>query len=231
MNAGIETLEGRLGYSFRAPRLLGQALVHSSVSHGRHGRVPSNERLEFVGDRVLALVVADLIYQRYPDEDEGDLARRLAALVRRDTLARVAGSVGLGEHLVLSAAEEEAGGRDNPAILADACEAVIAALYLDGGLEAAAAFVRGHWTGLMEEDVSPPTDAKTTLQEWAQGRGFPLPVYLETGREGPPHAPLFTVQVQVGKLAPETATGASKRAAEQAAARNLLARLRPDDGR
>ena len=224
MKGEAEILEHALGHRFARPGLLGLALTHSSASHD--GR--SNQRLEFLGDRVLGLVVAQALYERFPDEEEGALAPRLAALVRRDALARVARDIGLGGHVVMSQGEEVAGGRDNPSILADACEAVIAALYLDGGMEPAQRFIRRHWLALMEEDTAPPKDSKTELQEWAQGRGLALPDYTETGRRGPAHAPVFSVRVSVQGADPAAATGPSKRAAEQAAAAALLDRIKGD---
>ena len=214
-----------LGHPFGRSDLLREALTHSSAAQGQSGRPASYERLEFLGDRVLGLVVARLLFDRFAGESEGHLARRHAELVRKETLARVAVKLGLGRHLRLSRGEEEAGGRDNPAILADACEAVIAAIFVDGGFEAAAAFIGRHWTALIEEDLTPPKDAKTALQEWAQGRGLDLPLYREVGREGPPHAPLFEVEVSIEGHSPEVASGPSKRTAEQAAAGALLARL------
>ena len=214
-----------LGHRFSRPELVREALCHSSAAQGQSGQPASYERLEFLGDRVLGLVVARLLFDRFAGESEGHLARRHAELVRKETLARVAVNLGLGRHIRLSRGEEEAGGRDNPAILADVCEAVIAAIFLDGGFEAAAAFIGRHWAVLIEEDLTPPKDAKTALQEWAQGRGLDLPLYREIGREGPPHAPLFEVEVSIEGHPPEVANGPSKRTAEQAAAGALLARL------
>ena len=173
-------------------------------------------------DRVLGLVVADMLFHRFPTEAEGALARRHAALVRREALARVAQIIGLPEHLVLSRGEEEAGGRANPGLLADACEAVIGALFADAGFEKAQVFVRTMWTPLMDEAAAPPKDAKTALQEWAQGRGKKLPVYTTVGTEGPPHDPTFSVSVEVEGVETVVAKGASKRAAEQAAATQML---------
>ncbi len=222
MGGRRDPLEETLGRRFTRPDLLRQALTHSSAARSRQSRGDSNERLEFLGDRVLGLVAARLVFERFPDEDEGALARRHAALVRREALARVAERIGLGDHLVMSRGEAEAGGRNNPGLLADACEAVIAALYLDGGLEAAHQFIRRHWEPLMEEESSPPQDAKTALQEWAQAHGLALPAYAETGREGPPHAPVFTVQVSLDGLGSVTASGPSKRAAQQGAAEAML---------
>jgi len=224
---GRERLESALGHRFTASSLLDQALTHRSAFTAR-GPVPEGyERLEFLGDRVLGLVVAELLLERYPREQEGELTRRHTALVRRDALVRVARLIGLGEHLRLSKGEAEAGGRDNPGVLADALEAVLAALYLDGGLVAARRFIERYWDPLMAEDREPPRDAKTALQEWAQGAGLPLPVYDTVAIEGPSHEPSFTIAVTVEGGAPAIAKGRSKRAAEQLAAEALLARLAP----
>ncbi len=215
-----------LGHRFARPELLEEALTHPSVAGRAGGTRLSYERLEFLGDRVLGLAIAEMLIHRFPDEPEGALARRLAALVRRDSLVRVAEDIDLGRHMILSKSEEDAGGRGNPAILADACEAVIGALYCDAGLEVARAFIQRHWSRLMEEALTPPKDAKTALQEWAQARGRPLPVYETVAMHGPPHEPQFEVLVKVEGEAPETARGASKRAAEQAAAAALLNRVK-----
>lgn len=215
-------LSKALGHPFRQPAFLAEALTHPSVAgRAAHGY----QRLEFLGDRVLGLVVADLLFRRYPDDDEGALSRRHAALVRADTLADVAEAIDLGAYLALSAGEASAGARGNRALLADACEAVIGALYVDGGLAAAAAFIERHWSARLAAD-EPARDAKTALQEWAQGRGLPLPDYRTLSRTGPDHAPLFTVEARVEGLTPATAEGPSKRAAEQAAAALLLAAAR-----
>ena len=233
-------LESRLGHRFAAPALRDRALTHSSVVEdhtqrkkgGRkgatHKAADTYERLEFLGDRVLGLVVARMLFDRFPAEPEGALARRHAALVCKDTLARVARTLDLGAEIRLDRGEEESGGRDNPTILADVCEALIAALYLDGGLETAERLIRRHWAPLIDEDLTPPKDAKTRLQEWALGRGLPLPRYDLAGRSGPDHKPTFAVAVTVEGQAPETAEGSSKRLAEQAAAEVLLARLETD---
>jgi len=219
----LAAIEGALDHRFGDKSLPAQALVHRSATSQRARE--SYERLEFLGDRVVGLLVADMLYQRYPNEAEGALARRHAALVRRDALARVAEEIGLGAHLVMSKGEEDAGGRSNPALLSDVCEALIGALYLDGGLEAARRFVERHWPAMMEEAVAPPKDAKTTLQEWAQRRGRPLPKYETVAAEGPDHNPMFRVRVTVEGLPPAMATGPSKRAAAQAAAQTLLEKV------
>lgn len=209
-----------LGYQFRNMTLLEQALTHPSVISGRAKRqFTEYERLEFLGDRVLGLVMAEVLYHHFPTEPEGDLAKRHVALVRREALARIALNIHLGRHLTLSHGEDTAGGRDNPGLLADACEAVIGAMFVDGGFDVARTFVRHNWIPLLDELSSPPKDAKTRLQEWAQGKGFALPTYTVTGQQGAAHNPVFVVQVAVtGYDATATGTGSSKRVAEQAAA-------------
>ncbi|HVZ00132.1 MAG TPA: ribonuclease III [Dongiaceae bacterium] len=227
-----------LGHDFKNPVLLKTALTHPSaisVTRPRRGRKAvsrieaeasaDNQRLEFLGDRVLGIVIAEMLFHAFPEEDEGALARRLAALVKQDSLDAIAREIGLGLYLVLSRGEEEGGGRDNPATLADACEAVIGALYLDGGLEIARAFVERYWRPKMAAEAKPPQDAKTALQEWAQAAGLALPRYTVVKSEGPPHDPVFEVAVSVAGQEPASARGRSKRAAEQAAARSLLDRV------
>ncbi|HLI11809.1 MAG TPA: ribonuclease III [Alphaproteobacteria bacterium] len=222
----LAVLQEALGYSFKRIELLEQALTHRSAVRA-HGKVPEGyERLEFLGDRVLGLVVAELLVHKYTHEQEGELTRRHTALVRRDTLVEVARTVDLGSHLRLSKGEAGAGSRESPTVLADACEAVIAALYLDGGLDAARPFIERYWTPFMAAASIPPRDAKTALQEWAQGEKLPLPVYSTVAVEGPSHEPVFTISVAVKGMEPLAARGRSKRAAEQAAAEMLLARVR-----
>jgi ribonuclease-3 len=230
-----------IGHAFARPELLAEALTHpSALPPPRQGRstgrrrpngvprgVPRGdyERLEFLGDRVLGLVIADLLWRRFEDEQEGPLTRRLTHLVRRDSLARVAAAIGLDRHLLLSPSEAAAGAARNPGILADVLEAVIAAIYLDGGLAAAALFIERFWDPLIHEMAAPPSDAKTALQEWAQARGLPLPAYELVATSGPDHAPHFTLAVRVAGQAEASATASSKRAAETAAAAALLERL------
>jgi ribonuclease-3 len=215
-------LEPRLGHRFADPALLGRALTHPSAD-GAPTR--NNQRLEFLGDRVLGLIAARLVFERFPAEPEGSLARRFNELVRAETLTAIGRALGLGEALVLGASEEEGDGRDKPASLANALEAVIAALYLDGGLDAAERFVRRRLEPLIDEAEPPPKDAKTALQEWAQGRGRGRPSYRTVAVSGAAHAPSFEVEVAIEGLAPARAGGASKREAEQAAAQALLERL------
>jgi len=223
MAGAVADLQVVLGHVFGRTELLTQALTHTSMQQGRRSKTSDPyERLEFLGDRVLGLVVAEMLFNRFPAEAEGALARRHAALVRREAVARVANEIGLGRHLVLAKGEDDAGGRGNPGILADACEAVIGALYADAGFAMAATFVRSRWESLMEEALAPPKDAKTGLQEWAQGRGKPLPAYRVLGQEGPPHEPIFLIEVSVEGVGSAVGRGASKRVAEQAAAGALL---------
>jgi len=225
----MDELEGRLGHRFAERRLLREALTHASVSaRGRRGRI-SNERLEFLGDRVLGLVIATLLFRHFPRDSEGALSRRHAALVRRETLAEIALDLELGRWLEVARGEDEGGGRDSPAILADALEALIGALYLDGGLAPAEAFIERHWRERLETRAAPPQDAKTSLQEWAQGRGLERPVYEVVRIEGPAHAPSFEVVARLADRPPARAVAASKRAAEQTAAATLLAQIEGDD--
>lgn len=218
----LAALETALGHRFADQALLQLALTHASAGTSR---LHDNQRLEFLGDRVLGLAMAELLFKRFPEEDEGALARRHAALVRQDALAEVARGIELGRYLHLAGGEAEGRGREAAGALADACEALIAALYIDGGLEPARAFVVTSWEKLIAADLQPPRDAKTALQEWAQGRGEHLPRYNIVARDGPDHQPMFTVTVAVKDGRQATATGASKRAAEQAAAAGLLVQI------
>jgi ribonuclease-3 len=219
-STSIETI---LGHDFARPELLREAMTHRSALHGRgrsRGR-GSNERMEFVGDRVLGLLVAEWLAERFPHEQEGDLGRRLALLVSQPVLAEVAETIGLGEALSVAPGEAKAGVRRRATVLADALEAALGALYLDGGLHRARDFVRSAWSDVMVRQVDPPKDAKTKLQEWVQARNLGLPHYVVVSRAGPPHAPEFVVSVGAGGLAGSGKAG-SKRAAEQIAAQELL---------
>ena len=202
--------------------LLRKALTHRSLI----GAGASYERLEFLGDRVLGLIVAEMLLTAFPREEEGPIAKRHTGLVRKETLAEVAEQIGLPPYIHMSAGEETSGGRRNSAITSDVCEAVIAAIYRIGGLDAAKSFVEPLWRPFLEREAEPPRDAKTSLQEWLQGRGKPLPSYEIVERSGPDHAPEFTIAVTVEGGMTKSATGRSKRAAEQAAAADLLAELK-----
>ena len=221
-SAPLGTLASVLGHRFADPALLEQAVTHPSATSPAR---PGNQRLEFLGDRVLGLIVADALLAAYPGEAEGTLAPRFNALVRRETLAEIAVEIGLGEFLRLGRSEATGGGREKKAILADAMEAVIAALFADGGLAAARQFIVDRWQERIEGLNEAPMDPKTRLQEWAQGRGMAVPAYAVTGREGPDHAPRFTVEARIESG--ETAAGqaSSKKQAEQIAAAALLVRL------
>jgi ribonuclease-3 len=218
----LAALEERLGHRFRNRELLNLALTHASIGP------ESNERLEFLGDRVLGLVVAERLYGDYPHEAEGGLAVRLNALVRREACAQMGKAAGLAPHLIMASSESGSGGRRKSAILAGACEAVIAAIYLDGGLEAARSFVLRYWQELFASLKPELRDAKTALQEWAQGglrAEKTQPAYAVKQRLGPDHAPVFTVEVRVPGEESEQGEGSTKRDAEQDAARRMLLRL------
>lgn len=218
----LAPLAAALGHEFTDLGRLELAVTHSSVA-GVEAGSSSYERLEFLGDRVLGLVIAEWLLERHPDESEGAIARRHSALVRADALVQVAEAIDLGRYLRLAPGEEVGGGRKKPAILADACEAVIAALYLDGGIAAAGTFIRRAWASVIAAE--PLQDPKTALQHWALARGLPLPRYEILGRSGPDHAPSFDVQVSVRGKEPAAASGPSKRDAEKAAAAALMLRL------
>jgi ribonuclease-3 len=222
MAGRFSALEKALGYAFKRASLLEEALTHSSAANSVQ---PSYERLEFLGDRVLSLAVAELLFESFPNEAEGELARRHAVLARRDTVARVALGLDLGKLIDMAKSDEDSGGRANPTTLGDAMEAVIGALYLDGGLPPARDFVRHAWQPLMSEDLTPPKDAKTALQEWTQARGLGLPTYSVAERTGPAHDPKFVIEASVGGHGSARGEGGSKRMAEQAAAQLLLERL------
>ncbi len=220
--AAVTDFTRRLGHEFSDPDLLLRALTHGSVTGP--GR-PDNQRLEFLGDRVLGLVMAEALLAADPGATEGRIAPRFNALVRRETCAAIAREIDLGAALRLGRSEMTSGGRRKEALLADAMEAVIAAVYLDAGLETARALVLRLWGDRIAHVENDARDAKTALQEWAQARGEPPPDYRETARSGPDHAPMFTIEVRLSSGAHDRATAASKRAAEQAAAAALFRRL------
>lgn len=223
-------LEDALQYHFKNAALLQEALTHPSFGKdtGRKQKnytILSYERLEFLGDAVLGLLIADLLVQRYPKEPEGDLAKRRAALVCHETLAYIAKQVHLGEFIRMADSEETTGGRENPANLEDALEALIGAVYYDGGIEAAKACVMRFWEPLAVGMKTPPKDPKSALQEWSQAKGKGIPEYTVLVAEGPPHAPVFTIEVKVEGYTPCTAKGSSKRTAEREAAKCLLEKV------
>ena len=217
-------LEDILEHKFSSQALLAQALTHRSAAFD--GRT-SYERLEFLGDRVLGFVIADLLLCAYPTEREGELAKRQADLVRRETLAQVA-RVAVVAFRKLRRGESVSGGRENDTILADVCEAIIAALYRDGGISIARRFIERFWIERLKSPSRPPEDIKTILQEWAQSQGLTLPVYQTIDRDGPDHAPMFTVSVCVKGWGVAIGKGMSKRAAERAAAEMFMHKFHAD---
>lgn len=225
----LAALSEALGHGFAQATIAAEALTHRSALDRRpelKAAFPNgNERLEFLGDRVLSLVMADLLLRRFPREREGELARRHAALVRAETLVEIAVAIDVGRHLRLGDSERGHRGGVKPNILADALEALLGAIFLDAGFEAAASSVQHLWGERLSGQVVAPRDAKTALQEWAQARRLPLPVYREVEREGPPHAPVFVVDVVVNGQDAARGRGGSKREAERLAATTLLARL------
>ncbi len=222
LTAGQSAFAARLGHDFARPDLLVRALTHGSVA--TPGRA-DNQRLEFLGDRVLGLVMAEALLAADREAVEGQLAPRYNALVRKETCAEVAREAGLGDVLRLGRSEMMTGGRRKEALLGDAMEAVIAAVYLDGGLEAARAAILSLWSGRIASVEADARDPKTALQEWAQARRQPPPRYVEVARSGPDHAPEFTIEVRLATGESARATARAKRQAEQAAARSLLDRL------
>ena len=212
-------LEEILGYRFNDSGLLTRALTHSSLKNS--GNDASYERLEFLGDRVLGLIIAELLIDEFPDSAEGKLAPRLASLVSGRTLADVARNLGLAKFILMTDGEAAAGTNERDSVLADCCEAIIGSVYRDGGLDAATTLVRRYWTPLLVEVE--PRVFKTELQEWVQGRGLPLPRYTVVDRQGPAHAPEFTIELKIATEDPILATGTSKQDAEQAAAAEMLA--------
>jgi ribonuclease-3 len=222
----LADLEIRLAYRFSDRSLAERALTHLSAAPSdlEGGRLESYQRLEFLGDRVLGLAVADMLYAAYPQASEGELSIRLAALVRRDACAEVAALWDLGRHLRLGLGEVQTGGRKKTTILADVCEALIGAVFLDGGFVAARALIERAWGERMRAIAAPARDAKTALQEWAQARALGAPAYDEIERSGPDHAPIFTVRVTLEGYPPDLGSASSKRAAEQAAAAAFMSR-------
>jgi ribonuclease-3 len=218
----IEELEALLGYRFKDKDLLAEALTHASARTAQGGR--DNERLEFLGDRVLGLSIAALLYAQFPDAREFEFARHYNALVCERRCAEVAQALDLGPHLILAAGEARSGGRKKAVILADACEALLGAIYVDGGFAPAEATVRKFWGPLLAMAATPGQDAKTALQEYAQSQRRGLPEYREVGRSGADHAPSFTVEVRVSGLRPALGEGKSLKKAQQAAAAALLIR-------
>ncbi len=229
-------IEARIGHKFADPGLLATAFTHVSALKPARNRAESYQRLEFLGDHVLGLIVSDMLYRAFPNADEGELSKRLADLVRKESCADVAKSLGLVDDIKLGQVGASASARLRKSVLGDICarlrksvigdicEAVIGAIFLDGGYSAAAQFVERNWTERMRKPRRPLRDPKTVLQEWAQSKGLPTPVYREVERTGPHHDPQFRVAVDLPGLAPAEGLGGSKRAAEKVAASVMIAR-------
>ncbi len=214
-------VESLFPFKFNDKSLVDQALTHPSLSR----QSANYERLEFLGDHVLGMVISKELFNRFPKENEGQLTKRLAGLICGEMLAKIAAEMNLGEHIRMAQSEESGGGRLNKANLENALEAIIGAIYLDQGLEPAERFIIRHWDEVIDKMIEPPKDPKSTLQEWAQARGLPLPEYNVRSVEGPSHAPIFEVEVVVQGQESGHGNGTSKRAAEQEAASRLLAKL------
>ncbi len=217
-------IEARIGHKFADSNLLTTAITHVSALKPQRKRGDSYQRLEFLGDHVLGLIVSDMLYRAFPNADEGEMSKRLADLVRKESCADVAKSLGLTDDIKLGAVGAGAGARLRKSVLGDICEAVIGAIFLDGGYGAASTFVERNWTERMRKPRQPLRDPKTVLQEWAQGKGLPTPVYREVERSGPHHDPQFRVAVDLPGLAPAEGVGGSKRAAEKVAASVMIER-------
>lgn len=217
----VAVLVARLGYAFKNVQLLEQALTHASGAKSKISG--SNERLEFLGDRVLGLVVAQILYEQHEDMPEGDLARMFNMLVRRQTCAKVGKALGIPDALVLAGkGEKRTTVTDN--IVGDACEALIAAVYLDGGLEAARTIIGEHWAGFLKQAPDMRKDAKSSLQEWAAAKSLPAPSYETIDTTGPDHAPEFKVELRVEGRKPSLGVSTTRRTAEQVAATEFLRR-------
>ena len=215
-----KNLEKRLNYQFSNTDYIERALTHSSAHASSKGL--DYERLEFLGDRVVNLIVADLLFKIFPEEKEGSLAKRHTALVRTETLAETARILKLGDFVILSDAERIAGGAENDNILADIMEAVTAAIYLDGGFQKSEQFIENALGDRLHSMIEPPRDPKTTLQEWSQSKELGLPSYEVIKQGGPDHAPEFTIQVSLKGYEPLFATSTSKKRAEKDAAQKML---------
>lgn len=222
----IAGAEDAAGYRFRDKALLVRALTHPSAVAAAEAVKHANQRLEFLGDRVLNLAIAERLIERRRNETEGDLAPRLNRLVKKGACAEAFRHLGLNAFILMSDSEIASGGRERESTLGDACEAVIAAIYLDGGLTAAKKFIEKGWAPQFTSGPAETKDPKTLLQEWAQGQGHPLPDYVVLARTGPDHAPVYEVEVRVAENGAASASGTSKRDAERHAAAALLKTLR-----
>lgn len=216
-----EEIQNKINYIFQNPTLLKQALTHPSMSSLSRDTV-NYERLEFLGDAVLSLVITEMLIKEFPAEDEGDLARRRAALISGPTLNKICNKISLAEYIVMTEGEENIGGRKNPQILEDVIEALIGALYLDGGLDKCNIFINRYWYDLAKTTKKPPIDTKTYLQEWSQHQGLGLPSYKLLEKKGSPHSPLFVIAVTVKTLPTFKSSAPTKKLAEKQAAQQMI---------
>lgn len=221
-------VEATIRYVFKDKALLHRAMTHPSAITTEDLMHHANQRLEFLGDRVLGLVISERLLERFPTDSEGDMAPKLNALVNKTVCARAMGSLGAGEHLIMGRGEIKAGGRERESTLGDLCEAVIGAIYLDGGLKAARNFIELAWASEFSRPLTPIRNSKSELQEWALGKGVGLPTYKTTGQSGPDHAPIFEVTVSLENGLNAAATGSSKQDAGRAAAEKLLEQIGDD---
>ncbi len=224
--AARQSLEGRLGYAFKDENLLDLALTHASAAEDGDVRLGSYQRLEFLGDRVLGLAIAEMLFAQYKDTPEGELSQRLSELVSAETCAEIAVAMDLGAAVKLGPGEARSGGRKRKSMLADVCESVIAAVYLDGGIDEAKALIGRFWSDRVVNPRRPLRDGKTALQEWAASLGLGTPDYRQTERAGPDHNPMFRVEVVVKGYEPAVGEARTKRTAEKAAAIAFLTRER-----
>ena len=224
-------IEDILEYSFSDASLLEEALLHPSISNKKKesGGSYNYERLEFLGDSVLGVIIAELLMNKYPLEKEGNLAKRHAALVRGESIALVGKKINVGKYIKMTQGEESMGGRENSNNIENALEAIIGAIYLDGGIDKAKEFITTHWVDLVDSMKTPPKEEKTALQEWAQARGFPIPEYKVIESKGPSHSPVFEVEVHVQGFDPVKASGESKKKAEKNAAKCVLSLINETD--
>lgn len=218
------SVESVIGYTFSNKKLLEEALTHPSKTRLTKQKSFNYQRLEFLGDAVLGLVITEMLYEAFPNESEGSLAKRLAGLVRSESIAIVGKKLGIEPFIIMASSEEMSGGRSNASNIEDVCEALIGAIYVDGGFDPAKDFIIKHWKELLKNQTLPPKDAKTALQELVQGQGKKLPEYIVVAETGPSHAPEFTIEVRINGATVQ-ATGNSKRAAEQKAAQLMLEKL------
>jgi ribonuclease-3 len=225
-NSELRSLEDRIGHRFADPEILRQALTHASANQatGKDAGLSTYQRLEFLGDRVLGLVIADMLALQYPTAAEGELSRRLARLVSGETCAEIGREIELEVYMIVDSNVLRNGGKAASGLHADICESIIGALYRDGGLPAARAFIERLWQPRVQSATGPLRDAKTELQEWAHRQDLPTPHYQEISRSGPDHAPTFKVEVVIDEIKGEKADGRSKREAEHRAAESVLRR-------